>query len=82
LSDVHAAFQLVWAAAMLGPLVLAVARLLADPLLGRVPLVLALSAGWALVALVAWAIRVAALSGAGAFGHRTRDRAGRVDVKR
>jgi hypothetical protein len=74
----HAAFQVAWALALAAPLALKVSALAQRPGTTAALGVIEISAVWTLVAALAWALRVLALSSCGRCGSRTRDRARRT----
>jgi hypothetical protein len=75
---VHAAFQVAWALALAAPLAVKVSALAQRPGATAALGVIEVSAVWALIAALAWALRVLALSSCGRFGSRSRDRVRRA----
>jgi hypothetical protein len=70
----HAAFQVAWLLAIAAPVASTIGSFAGRPTSGKALGVIAVSAVWALVASIAWGLRVVALSTSGRFGRRTRQR--------
>ena len=73
-SGLHGAFQLAWTLAMATPVGSQVSALARHPSSAGAFGVIELSAIWALIAGVAWGLRVVALTTGGRFGAATRER--------
>lgn len=71
----HAAFQAAWAVAMGFPTAAEVTRVVHDPTAGAALGVIEVTGIWASLAGFGWALRVAALTGCGRWGAKTRRRA-------
>lgn len=71
---IHAALQLAWALAVSIPMIWTAMRLVDRPSPGAAWGIVEITAVWALVAGLAWALRVAALTSCGPWGTRTRRR--------
>lgn len=72
---IHGVFQVGWALAMAVPVAGKVTPLVNQPSPHLAMAIIELSGLWALLAGVAWALRVAALTNCGPWGARTRRRA-------
>jgi hypothetical protein len=71
---IHAVFQLAWFAGVAIPIATRVEELLHRPSASAAVAVIEVSAVWALVAALAWALRVGTLTSCGKWGGRTRQR--------
>jgi hypothetical protein len=78
----HAAFQVAWALAMLAPLATAVSEFTRHQTTSGALEIIEVSAIWALVALLGWSLRVAALTTSGRWGATTRERVRRAGRRR
>lgn len=71
---IHAAFQVAWALAIAVLLATKVRQLVDRPSSGAALTIIEVSGSWAVLAGIAWMLRVVALTSCGRWGARTRQR--------
>ena len=70
----HGAFQLAWAGALTVPLAAKVTQMVDRPRPDVALAIIEITGVWALGAILAWALRIAALTSCGRWGASTRER--------